>query len=599
MTAPDGSRPSSLGGTIGGRIAQLVADAGAFRVAKTQPAIARTINTVIDQWMRILDAEARAAMGPLLGPLNGGGQEIPDIAPIMRAITHPSGQWQAWLAQTVGGQVASGGLIPLIDNYFTPFTADIIARQPNLMIGVGDLVDGLARNKVDVAFARREAARQGINSSRLGQWANLRIREVDPSAALELWRRGDMSDGAFRQRIRDAGLSEEAVRELKLLAPRLLTPEQLAEMWNRSIVTTDEGRRVAAQSGLEPSDFDKLTELGGVPLAPQDLGEAFRRGFIDRGRFNRGIVQGPIRNEWFDVLERLQFKRMSPQNAAQAVLQGKMSLSEGQRVAHENGLDPNDFATIVESTGQPPGISLMQEAWNRGIINEREFTEAFLEGNLKNRWIDVLKATRFRVLPREQINLSYRHGGFNRQQALERYRWNGFDPEASQAMLVAEDARRLGPERDLSIATVRELYEARAIERRDAIDFYKTMGFDDESTALLLAIADIRAARRRQNLAVSRVRSRFISFRIDSSAASVALDQLQLLPAERDDLIATWTIEREVSIPRLTTSQIQQALKKGLIDAQGALTRLQQNGYTVDDATILVRIAGGTLAEEG
>lgn len=591
MSALSEDTPSALGGTVGGRIARLVSDASALSRAKTSPAVAKAVNTIIADWFRIMDREARQAMDPLLRSITDSPDLPPEAKQLLLAISRPTGQWQAFTAQSVAGNAASIGLGALLNNLMAGPIQEQLARLPNSLLDPATAAAAEVRGFRWTRSGRGEAARSAISADRFDVMKLLAQNQPDPGTILEAVRRRIIGPGTASTLLRRGGWSDDAIEIFMDLRTVLLSPGQLAEAVNRGEMSRDEGARRAALAGVDGGDFDLLTTIIDFPPGVDRLQEALRRGFIDQSRFRRGIAQSTLRVEWADVMERLQFQRMSPVAATDAVNQGKMSLEEGRRIAFEGGLDADDFEILVETAGIPPGVSLMQEAWNRGIINERQFTEGFLESNIKNKWVDLLKATRFRVMPREQINLTYRFGGFDKTEAIKRYRWFGFSRADAEAMLVAEDRRKMGAERDLSLSTILELYETEAIDRATTVEFLTESGFDETSINLMLSLRDVRREQRFANLAVSRVRSQFVRFEIDDGTAQNALDRLGVRARQRDALIDTWNIEREIDRPQLTVSQIQQATRAGILPLDEGFTRLVQRGYTEPDAAILIQLA--------
>lgn len=590
MTTADRTQPSQLGGTIGGRLARVVAEASALSRAKTAPHIGRVTNQVISDFFAMVDKEAQAANGPILGQLAEHPATPAEIRPLLRAAAHPTGQWQAFLAQSAAGSAMSVGLGALLNNFMSDPIQELIRLNPNSLLDAGTIASAAARgidwtrNPVD------EAERSGLSRDRIR--AMIELNRARPAAGeiISMLNRGIVNRGQAERMLRLLGYSGDDTDRILGLRRQLLSAQQLAEAVNRGEMEPAQGRRRAAEVGVDGDDFDMLTTIIDFPPGVDRLQEALRRGFINQSRFRRGIAQSTLRVEWADVMEKLQFQRMSPVAAADAVNQNFMDEDTGRRIAHEHGLDPDDFSIILQTAGRPPGVRLMQEAWNRGLISERQFRQGFLESNIKNKWLELLVDTRFRVMPREQINLTYRFGGFGKREAIKRYKWFGFSREDAEAMLVAEDRRKVGPERDLTLATVLDLYEGSAISRAMAVDFLSGMGFDRTSTDLMLSLRDVRREQRFQNLAISRVRSQYTRFEIDQRAAENALDRLGTRAEQRTELIDTWNIEREIARPTLTTSQIQQAVRKGLLSPGAGFARLQQQGYTETDATILINL---------
>lgn len=584
-------QPSALGGTVGGRLARLVADASTYARGRTAPHLARAVTSEIDHWFRIIDIEAQQANGPMLRQLAEHPSTPPEIRPLLQAAAHPTGQWQAFLAQNAAGTALSVGLGSLLNNFLANPIQETIRLSPRSLLDFGTVASLAARGLEWSRGPINEGERGGLSGDRMRALIELNRARPAAGEVIQMFNRRIIDRGRAERMLRLLGYSNDDADRLMELRHQLLSAQQLAEAVNRGELSPDDGRRRAALVGVDQDDFDLMTTIIDFPPGVQLLQEAQRRGFIDSARFQRGIAQSTLRVEWADVMEKLQFQRMPPAAAADAVNQNFMDEAEGRRIAHEHGLDPDDFSVILQTAGRPPGVTLMQEAWNRGIITEREFRQGFLESNIKNKWLELLVDTRFRVMPREQINLTYRFGGFGKQEAIKRYRWFGFSRQDAEAMLVAEDRRKMGAERDLSLSTILELYETEAIDRETTVEFLSSSGFDQTSVNLMLSLRDMRREQRFTNLAVSRVRSQYTRFEITDLDAQNALDRLGVRARQRDALIDTWNIEREIGRPTLTTSQVQQAVRAGLIPPDDGFRRLSQQGYTDADAGILIQLA--------
>lgn len=317
---------------------------------------------------------------------------------------------------------------------------------------------------------------------------------------------------------------------------------------------------------------------------------AQRRGIIDQARARRGWVQGPVRNEWFDVAQEMQYQPMTTVDAADAVNQGHMTLEQGRTVASWNGLMPEHFETLIQNAGLPPGVELATEAWNRGLITEDEFTTAFLESRLKNRYVPLYKDLRWRVIPQETVRRLFRLGVYTREQTLERLKWAGFSPEDREALVAAEELGDADANRDLTKTEIVALYTDQAIGRDDAQGMLIDLGYSETEVGWLLAIADLRRAKRYTDAVIARVRAGYVAYRLDPTDAASIMDQLHVPAAQREELINLWDLERLATTRGLTAAQIKAAVKKSLITQADGVERLMQQGYDQADAELLLKI---------
>jgi hypothetical protein len=413
---------------------------------------------------------------------------------------------------------------------------------------------------------------------------------------LALLNRGLIDEVTATKLLTRSGYSRDIQAYLSMLRHVPLTPEQVAAMWTRSIVDTDTGAAIAAQSGTSREDFLRLTELAGQPPAPEVLYLAFRRGIIDRDRLKRGIVQGPIRNEWFDVLEAVQYHSMTPEQAASAVTQGHLDVARGQQIAQEYGLSPDDFVTLIETSGLPPGIDFASEAFNRGLITDGEFATMFLESRIKNRYLPLLQKMRTRLLPQETARSMLSKGVISQQRCATILLGHGFSPEDVEALINASLVDKSEAHRDLSLAQTLGLYEEQEISHDVAASMLLSLGYDTDEADLILLLTDTKRLRSYRNAVISRVRSGVVAGLTTTEDATMTLDALGVPPQRRDALLSLWDIERTTVTRNLTPAQIVAAAKKlpDLMPFGAALDRLVGQGYADTDARILLGVSGVT-----
>lgn len=589
------------GGRIGDRIARLVADSVVHtrqRMQKTQSDVAKEVFT--DVTNHVSD-EVRGAMGHLFRTMASDPNAPDEIRPLLHHLGNSRGQAWAWIGGLSASAALGGGLMDLITNYLNPVIKPMIALAPAGNLSADTAARMAAHNigqGADDPVLIREAAYNGIDEDRFNQLVELAKTFPAASEILDMINRGIIDRQVGIQALKRQGLEHGWADALTQLADAETTLPEISALWNRSVIDSAEATRLGKRVGYNATQIQRALELGGDPLPPQDLGEAYRRGFIDRDRFNRGIVQGPLRNEWFDVLERLQFRRMSPQEAAEAVNQGHLAEGEGRRIAHEHGLDPEDFSTIIATAGTPPGLEFATEAYNRGLLSDADWEVMFKESRIKNRYIPLMRAMRTRLVPTETIRLMYREGVVNRGEALESLKGHGFTPAWANAQLDLEDARKTEGTKELSRAQVIDLYDEDLIDKTQAATMLQSLGYDQAETNWQLELAEVNKMRRFINLAIGRIRTAYISNRIDAAEAAGFLDQIGISPVKRENLFAVWDVERETIETPLTTAQIHWAMKNGHLSAQQAYDRFLGRGYAPEDAAILVR-QGGKVPPQG
>lgn len=584
---------AGIGGALGTRIAGLLGSAVVTTRQRMAPYQAGVAQKVLADFTNHVSDEVQSVMGPLWRTMAENPDTPEEIRPLLHSLGNMRGQAWAWIGGTASGAALGAGLIDLFNNLLAPVIQPLIAADPNATLSPGDAASAEIRGfgwTGERATLEYDAQAGGIDRKRWKVMQELSRARPTPDDIRAMLNRKYVTFDEARTLMRHLGYEDVTARRLLGFHEVNLSPDTLANMVNRDLVSPEEARVIASTSGMSNRDFDRMTALYGEPLAPQLLGEAYRRGFISRDTFERGIVQGPLRKEWFDTLEKLQLSRMSTVDAADAVNQGHISLAEGKRIAHENGLDPDDFAVLIESAGRPPGIEFADEAYNRGFISDDEYGRMFLESAIKNRYLPLLRSMRTRLIPQETARLLYRQGVYTESQALRTLLSHGFSQADAAALLAVERTRSDDNTRELTRSQIVDMYEERMFTADDATTMLTGMGYSEDDARSMLELAELQRIRKFINSAVSKVHSAYVAGKISEIEASSALDSLGIPNESRDDYMALWDIERTTVSKTLTASQIRQAVGKGLITEEEGLSRLIAQGYDGEDASLYLQL---------
>lgn len=584
----------NLGGKLGTRLTKVVADALVYTRQRMGPHQAGIAQTVLADFTNHVSDEIRGVMKPVWAQLADSADTPPELKPLLTSLANERGQAWAWIGGNIVGGVIGNALNDLFSNLLNPLIRPLIAAAPQAILTPQTVAAAAARNighGVNDPVFRREAAFNGIDGDRFETLVELAKSLPSVQEIWELKNRGIVSLQVAINMLERAGFETGWAEALMQLAHAEMTLPEIAAMWNRSIVDTDTAVQLGARAGYSETQVQRALELGGEPLPAGDLSEAYRRGFIDLARYNRGIIQGPLRNEWFDVLEKLQFHRMSPVDAADAINQGHMSPETGKRIAHEHGLNPDDFVTLIETAGAPPGVDFATEALNRGFIDESQFTAMFLESRIKNRYGPLLLRMRTRLIPQETARLAYREGVYSREDALRTLLAHGFTPDDAATLLAIEDSRQDESTKELTRAQIVQMYDEQILDADTTRQLLTGLGYSPANVDLMMALAEVKRVQRFVTAAITRVRSAYLTGKIDENEVGIQLDALAVPSAQREELLAIWSIDRTTITKTLTAAQIRQAVNRELITREDGLGRLLLQGYNEIDADLFLDLS--------
>lgn len=376
---------------------------------------------------------------------------------------------------------------------------------------------------------------------------------------------------------------------------RVLTPETLAELVVKGWVDVGDAAHEATYSGINASRFQAMVDGTGNPPGPETLLSMLRRSIIDRSGFERGVKQGYTRNEWIEPLAALEYDLPAVSQLVEGVVQNHVDPEAARLAAKANGLPEEWFTLYVDNAGNPPGPETTLTMMNRGIIDQAQATQALRESRLKDKYIPAFLQLARRRIPMRTVSTLIGHGVLSKPDAERYLQQLGFSGEDADLIIAAAPHTATSAAKEASLATIRSLYVDRIISRDEATADLEKIGYDARTADLLLQLADSQALQRIRNAAVTRIRGIFVSRRVDEANARSDLAKLGVAPDQVGYMIQLWTIERDANVKVLTPAQIVSAGKKGILDEQTVLDRLQADGYSADDARVLA-MEGGAIA---
>lgn len=535
--------------------------------------------------------EVRAVGGDIFAALARDPNLDPAIKPLLHHLGHTRGQAYGWIGGAALGAGMGAGLLDLLSNYLSEPIGQLISENPRSHLSPEQVANLYARNIPTALDLVHEAGTKGINRDRLEALAAAHQGAPPTETILQLLNRGWLNRDSAATALIDAGIRPDYVPMLIGIARQHLSPELMAAAWARNLVTDQQVHETAAFAGVKPGDADVMMGLAGEPPPLEALIQGWRRGILTEADVDRGIVQGPIRNEWIPAIKALQTQPLPATEAAAAVTQGHLSFSQGAAHAALSGFTEQDFEIIVDNAGLPPGLEWAAEAFNRRIITDEQYDAMFLESRIKNKYIPFMRAMRQQLISAETVRLMYRNGVYPADAALQTLAAHGYTDVDARAMLALEDVRRTEGTRELTRAQIIQFFDADIIDESIASGMLADIGFGDDEITWMLALTEVNKTQRFVTALVTRIRTSFLAGNLTADEAAELMDEAGVGSTARDGAIQLWTLEREAIAANLTVSQIQQAMKRGLLSDGDAVDRFMRRGYTQSDAQILVSLA--------
>lgn len=581
----------TLGGKIGTRVAEINTRAKMAAAAQLSPLFVRTGMALQEEFFRLTGFEVQRTLGPVWRKIATAEGSEGWVADTAHFIADGKGQFATFLAARAGGEALGGGVLSLITNELNAVVLPLIAKDPNGIISAEQAATAYARGLANPPYLANIAHMNAIDDPQFRILRELSLTRPGLAEIADATNRGIIGENYTKQLLTRAGYSPDDFDLLTDLFRRVPAAADAVNWWNRGIVDQETALAIARRDGVEKADALRALEAGGEPPDLTTLLLAWRRGIITEAQVDRAIKQGPIRFEWIPAVKALQWEPLPPAEAADAVNQGHIDYAKAESEARLSGVRPEHFRIMVDDAGLPPGPQEALDWLNRGILTESEFTQAFLESRIKNKYVGLYLKARYETMPPETVRLMYARGAMTREQALHRLQVRGYTAEDAAIIIDGASAEKTQTERDLTKAELISLYTDRAISADDATAGLVAQGYEPAEAAQLLLLADLRRWSRFFTAALNRTHSAYVARKIDEGEASAAMDALGVTVEARDEYLILWDIERQVATKELTTAEVIAAAKLGLFGVDEALNRLQGQGYSQDDAVIKLQIA--------
>lgn len=590
-------RYSSLGAKLGPRLAKMFADAHVHAERQLLHSKHRLAMHVFEDASNMIGGEFHATSGDLLKEMREHPETAPHAARLLKLAGDGKGQGGAISAAMMLGGGATSSFSTILSNALYPAVAAIVAKDPHIPPGVGQLALLTSKGLLDYGKAQESAEGQGIGGGWFESLVEASRAWPEVPVVLELLRRGEIDDREASRLFQRVGIPADVFGPMLKLRRQLLQPADAALGTLRNTISEGRARDIYEAAGLTKGDFQVLVDNTGEPPPLEELLMLWRRGKIDTDRLNRGIRQSRVRDEWVDIVHELKIQPPTQDEALAALLEGQIPRDEAHRRFVEAGGDPTWFQAAFDSRGSAPSPVEAGEMANRGIIpwngkgpGATSFEQAFLEGPWRNKWSGPMRRLAEYYPPPRSIPPLIRTNSISKKEAVKLLREQGLRPDLAEAYVRSATAEKIATPIRLASSSIGDLYRDQAIDREQAVKMWGDLGYDKHEAHFLALLSDLQRVQRYTETAISTVHSRYTAHIISRQEAVADLNELKVPHGQRDSLLSMWDLERRAKAKVLTEAQVVKAHKKELISEHSALARLEKMGYPREDAEILLQL---------
>lgn len=360
------------------------------------------------------------------------------------------------------------------------------------------------------------------------------------------------------------------------------------QAFRQGIRSEGDAKEIAQYNGYRSAAFDVLYDLTENFPPIEALLTLWRRNEVPESYVDLVLRRMGYSPASIELLKSLRYAPMSPASAIAAATQNQITKEQLASLLAENGIDPTWTEVLYQTEGATMPPDMANRLFREGRIDQAKYEEILTESNLKNKYVPLMALLRYRVPPMRTIISAYRKKLILRDYAAEALGKLGFDEVVQQWMLDEAETSGTAGTHHLSLQQDIALYEAELRTREETVAAIVAIGWAPDIADLEIQLADHRKSVARQSRSANAIGSRYVSWKIDRHAASVALDALQLPTTARDEALAAWDIEREERRPRLTEAQLHRAYKAHNMSAADAQVELLAMGYTDRHAAIIL-----------
>lgn len=288
------------------------------------------------------------------------------------------------------------------------------------------------------------------------------------------------------------------------------------------------------------------------------------------------------------------------------VVEGYITPEEGLRQLQQLGISPEKARALIHYAEVRYKVehrerltkSDIKAMFTHGLIDANEAVNLLVRLgyniNVAKALIQIWKADymdKVKELSVSQILSAYREGLISKQEAVRMLEALRYPPEYVNLLLQLEDQKLHEELTKLEVKEVLTELRYGVIDAENAVRRLTQLGVQPEKAELLVKIELIRIkAETHEKLTKSDIKLLFDEGLINADTARQLLVKLGYIDQVAAMIVQAWENELGTKAKELTTSQVLQLYKSGLITKQEALSMLTQLGYSERSAALLIQL---------
>ena len=253
----------------------------------------------------------------------------------------------------------------------------------------------------------------------------------------------------------------------------------------------------------------------------------------------------------------------------------------------------NDIKRALNNRYRPNrfSVSELRDLYALSEIDQNQLAQEAREDGWREddiaRWIRLA----FRNVGEGDVWQLWKRGELTEAEVVRRLRATGYDPNDIPLLFKINQRDEVADAITVGVRTVREGYREHVFSKAEFTDALKDMAYSDRDVALLVALEDAMALRKRKSLSIAQVKAAWSDNILSDPEAIAYLKKAEFQDAEIAIILEEWRTEVSPAFAKLNRGTIVGAYVEGVLDRPTAVRKLQDVGLSQDDARLELDLA--------
>lgn len=251
--------------------------------------------------------------------------------------------------------------------------------------------------------------------------------------------------------------------------------------------------------------------------------------------------------------------------------------------AHKAGMTEEEAGNYWAAHWTFPGFTTIQEMRWRNIITDADVDVFFTEADIVPYWREAMMKVMYNPYTRVDGRRMYETNILSRDEYKTAMKDIGYTEERAEALAKWATARKLAPQKDLTMSKIEKAFREGEITEDNYVDRIRSMGYDESEASLMLNLLkrDMEEVEEKDN--VDWYILRYKNGLIDLSELESFLNGLGFSEAKKSKLILKAKIAKGKLAKTASKSDLDLWFNQKIIDEVTYKTRLEALGYEEGD----------------